>query len=230
VSEVTPRRHLTAEQIAKRKRIEADQRARNRERRGEPASRNEIARHNAELSAVKAQQSQAVAERAKAAGMKKRQVRAPDGSIQEVWSFDASYHVMGFQDHQIRAAERFNQDWEVAYSPLKAQGYEPGVDGGKSLHGPHAARVSAQNRLKNCKAALGAREWEIVVAVVIHGATSREIHRLGGHDHRTVKQNMAAAFDKLDDFYHASARKDRTWIAFAKFNEDRAKALEAVQS
>lgn len=229
MSDVTPRRHLTAEQMAKRQRLAAEQRARNREQRGEPASRNDLARHNAAQSAIKAEQSQAVAERAKAAGMRKRQIRAADGSIQDVWSFDSSYHVMGFQEHQIRAAERLNQDWEVAYSPLKAQSYEHSVDGARSLHGPHAARVAAQERLTRCKAALGDRDWEIVVAVVIHGATSREIHRLGGHDHRTVKAMMAAAFDKLDTLYHGGGRKDRTWIAFSKFNEDRAAMLERAQ-
>lgn len=230
MSEIVPRRHLTAEQAAKRKRLESEKRARAREKRNEPATRNEISRHNAQVAAIKAEQSHAVAEQAKAAGMKKRQIRGPDGSIQDVWSFDTSYHVMGFEDHQIRAAERFNQDWEIAYSPLKGQGYEPGVDGGRSIHGPHAARVSAQERLRRCRDRLGARDWEIVVAVVIHGATSREIHRLGGHQHVTVKQNMAAAFDKLDGFYHGTARKDRTWIAFSKFNENRAKALESAQS
>lgn len=224
-----PRYELSDEQRAKRERLKAEARARAREGRGELASKNDLARHNAQKSAIKAQQSHAVAEQAKAAGMKKRQVRAADGSIQEVWSFDASYHAMGFQDHQIKAAERFNEDWEVAYSPLKGQGYEPSVDGGRNPHGPHSARVAAQDRLRRCKAALGARDWEIVVAVVIHGATARQIHKIGGHDHRTVKQNMDSTFNKLDSFYHGSERRDRTWRAFSKFNEDRAAALERAQ-
>lgn len=225
---VTPRRHLTEEQIAKRKRIAAEKRARNRER-AEPATRNDLARHHAEQSAIKAEQSHAIAERAKAAGMKKRKVRAPDGSIQDVWSFDASYHAMGFQDHQIAAAERFNQDWEIAYSPLKGQGYEPSVDGARALHGPHAARKDAIDRLSQCKQRLGSRAWEIVVAVVRYGATSRQIHAMGGHDHRTVKQNMDAAFNDLDAFYNGGGRRDRTWIAFQRFNEERAELSEATK-
>lgn len=229
MNDVKPRYELSAEQRAKRQRAEAEKRAQGRDRRGQTLTRKERAQHSAEISAVKAERNQAMAERCRAAGMKKRSVRAPDGSIQDVWSFDASYHAMGFQDHQIRAAERFNADWEIAYSPLKGQGYEPSVDGARSLHGPHAARKDAIDRLSRCKARLGARSWEIVVAVVRYGATSREIHRMGGHDHRTVKQNMDAAFNDLDAFYHGSERRDRTWIAFAKFNEDRSALAEGVR-
>lgn len=230
MSEIVPRRHLTAEQVAKRKRMESEKRARAREKRNEPASRNDISRHNAQVAAIKAEQSHAVAERAKAAGMKKRQVRGPDGSIQDVWSFDASYHAMGFQEHQIRAADRFGQDWEIAYRALKGQGYEPGVDGGRSIHGPLGSIILAQERLARCKKALGEDGWMIVVGVVIYGATARQIHKMGGHEHRTVKAMMDAAFNKLDAFYHGTPRKDRTLIAFARFNEGRAAMLEEAGS
>lgn len=230
MSEITPRRHLTAEQIAKRKLREAENRARNRERRGEPASRNEIAAARAQDAARRAAEKHAIAEQAKAAGMKKRQVRAPDGSIQEVWSFDASYHAMGFQEHQIRAADRFGQDWEIAYRVLKGQGYEPGVDGGRSIGGPLGSIILAQDRLAKCKKALGEDGWLIVVGVVIYGATARQIHKMGGHEHRTVKAMMDAAFNKLDAFYFGTPRKDRTLIAFSRFNEDRAAMLEQAPS
>lgn len=229
MSDVIPRRHLSAEQIAKRKRLEAEQRARNRERRGQPASRNEIAAARAEEAARRAAEKHAVAEKAKAAGMKKRQLRAPDGSIVEVWSYATSYHAMGFQDHQIRAAERFAQDWEIAYRVLKGQGFEPSVDGARSIHGPLGSILLAQDRLKRCKRALGEDGWLIVTGVVIYGATARQIHKMGGHEHRVVKAMMDAAFNKLDAFYHGTPRKDRTLIAFSKFNEDRLRALEEVQ-
>lgn len=226
--EIEPRRYLSAEQIAKRKRLEAEKRERNRERRGQPASRNEIAAARAEEAARRAAEKHAVAEKAKAAGMKKRQIRAPDGSIQEVWSFDTSYHAMGFQEHHIRAAERFAQDWEIAYRVLKGQGFEPSVDGARSIHGPLGSILLAQDRLAKCKKALGEDGWLIVTGVVIYGATCRQIHKLGGHDHRTIKAMMDAAFNKLDAFYHGTPRKDRTLIAFSRFNEDRAAMLEGA--
>lgn len=197
--------------------------------RGIPLTTKERAQHEAELAAVRSDEKHAIAEKARAAGMKMRKVRAPDGTVQDVWSFPASYYAMGFQDHQIHAAERFGRDWEAAYRGLKGQGFEPGVDGGRSIHGAHHSQVDAQGRLARCREALGKRAWEIVVAVVVHGATAREIHSMGGKENRTVKSDMDVAFNALDGFYSGSNSKDRTWTAFEQFNAVRAAMIERAE-
>lgn len=165
----------------------------------------------------------------KAAGMVLRRIRADNGSIQEVWTFSHSYLTMGFQDHQIAAAERFGRDWEAAYRTIRAAGLEFGVDGGRAPHRMHHSQVDAQTRLRACEAQLGRRLYAIVVAVVIHGATSREIHAMGGKDHRSVKSDMDVAFNELDAFYHGSRPKDRTWEAFDRFNAERSAMIERAE-
>lgn len=165
----------------------------------------------------------------KAAGMQLRRIRAHDGSVQEVWTFSASYHAMGFQDHQIAAAERFGRDWEGAYRTLRGQGFEPGVDGGGARHAMHFTQVDAQTRLAACREYLGTRAYQIVVAVVVYGATARQVHKLGGKEHRTVKSDMDVAFNDLAAFYTGTRRKDRTWDAIERFNEERAALIEAAE-
>lgn len=199
-------------------------------RHGVPLTQRERAQHEGELAAVRADDRKALGERCKAAGMRKVTVRAQDGTVQEVWSFSASYHAMKFQDHQIHAAERFGRDWEAAYRTLKGQGYEASVDGSRSRHGSHFAQVDAQTRLRACETYLGKRGYEIVRAVVVYGATPREIHAMGGKEHVTVKSDMDVAFNDLDAFYQgASRRKDRTWEAFERFNAERAAMIEQAE-
>lgn len=165
----------------------------------------------------------------KAAGMTLRRIRADDGSVQEVWTFAASYHAMGFQNHQITAAERFGRDWESAYRTIRAAGLEGGVDGCTPLHRRHYSQVDAFSRLRACQEYLGRRSFEIVRAVVIHGATAREIHAWGGKDHRSVKSDMDVAFNDLDAFYTGTRRKDRTWDAIERFNAERAAMIEQAE-
>ncbi|MDB5600795.1 MAG: hypothetical protein JWN71_2839 [Xanthobacteraceae bacterium] len=191
-------------------------------RHGVPLSPPERARHEAEFAAANAADRHALGQKARRNGMKRRQVRAADGSVQEVWSFASSFHAMGFQDHQIAAAERLAAEWQSAYRALRAQTYEPAVDGGRPPHGPHLAQVSAQARLAACKQYLGQRAYDIAVAVAIYGATAREIHALGGKEHRTVKSDMDVAFNELDAFYTNTRRKDRTWTAVEEFIRGRA--------
>lgn len=198
-------------------------------RHGAPLSNKERIQHEAEQAEDRRQDKELVATRAKAAGMKKRTVRADDGSVQEVWSFAASYHAMGFQDHQIHAAERFGRDWEAAYRTIKGQGFEFGVDGSRSVHRLHFSQVDAQSRLQACEQYLGRRSYEIVRAVVIHGATAREIHAWGGKDHRSVKGDMDVVFNDLDAFYTGTRRKDRTWDAIERFNAERAAMIEQAE-
>jgi hypothetical protein len=196
---------------------------------GVPLTPPERARHEAELAATNAVDRHALAQKAKRKGMKRRQVRAPDGTVQEVWSFASSFHAMGFQDHQIAAAERLAADWQSAYRALRAQTYEPAVDGGRPPHGPHLAQVSAQARLAACKQYLGQRAYDVAVAVAIYGATAREIHALGGKEHRTVKSDMDVAFNELDAFYTNARRKDRTWTAVEEFIRGRAEMIREAE-
>lgn len=198
-------------------------------RHGVPLTTKERLQYDGQQAEARRRDKDLVASRAKAAGMKKRTVRADDGSVQEVWSFAASYHAMGFQDHQIAAAERFGRDWEAAYRTLKGQGYEASVDGSRSRHGAHFTQVDAQTRLDAAREYLGKRSYDIAVAVVIHGGTAREIHAMGGKEHRTVKSDMDVAFNDLDAFYHGSRRKDRTWEAFERFNAERAAMIEKAE-
>lgn len=198
-------------------------------RHGVPLTVPERARHEAEMAVANAADRHALAHKAKRNGMKRRQVRAPDGTVQEVWSFASSFHAMGFQDHQIAAAERLAADWQSAYRALRAQTYEPAVDGGRPPHGPHLAQVSAQARLAACKQYLGQRAYDIAVAVAIYGATAREIHALGGKEHRTVKSDMDCAFNDLDAFYTNARRKDRTWSAVEEFIRGRSEMIREAE-
>lgn len=198
-------------------------------RRGEIPTSKERAQFEAQEALERAKDKMALAERCKALGMKKRQVRAYDGTIQDVWMFEASYQRMGFQDHQIHAAERFGRDWETAYRGLRGQGFEPGVDGGKTPHGPHLAQVTAQTRLAQCRQYLGERSWQIVVAVVVHGATVTGVMQAARRDHRAVRADFERAFDDLDGFYTDDRKMDRTWVEIAKFNEDRAAMIAQAE-
>lgn len=183
----------------------------------------------AQVSAQRAADAQARADRAKEMGMKRVSVRADDGTVKEIWSFAASYHAMGFQNHQIHAAERFGRDYEAAYRTLRGQGYEASVDGARSRHGSHFSQVDAQSRLQACQEYLGRRGYDIVLAVVIHGATCRQIHAMGGKQHVTVKNDMDVAFNDLDAFYTGTRRKDRTWDAIERFNAERAAMIEMAE-
>lgn len=165
----------------------------------------------------------------KAAGMTLRRVRTANGSVQEVWTFAASYHAMGFQDHQIHAAERFGRDWEAAYRTLKGQGYEASVDGARSRHGAHFSQVDAQSRLAACQKELGRRAFDIVTAIAIYGATIREIAPRAQVDTRNIRQEVDNAFNDLDAFYTGTRTKDRTWDAIERFNAERAAMIEQAE-
>jgi hypothetical protein len=221
--------NIAARNIAARSIAIAPTKRGNASRRGVPLTQAERARHEAECAAEQIADRQAVADKAKRKGMKRRQVRAPDGTVQEVWSFASSFHAMGFQDHQIAAAERLSADWSSAYRGLRAQVYEPAVDGGRPPHGPHLAQVAAQARLAACKQYLGARAYDVAVAVAIYGATARDIHALGGKEHRTVKSDMDVAFNELDAFYSNARRKDRTWTAVEEFIRSRSEMIRAAE-
>jgi hypothetical protein len=199
-------------------------------RHGVPLTTKERLAFESEQAEARRMDKQALAEKCKAAGMKKRTMIGPDGKTQvEVWAYSSSYHAMGFQDHQIYAAERFARDWETAYRTLKGQRFEAGVDGGRSIHGAHFAQIEAQSRLAECLAYLGQRAFQIVVGVVVNGATLRVISALGGKDPRAIKADMESAFDDLDAFYTGNRRKDRTWEAIEQFNAERAAMIERAE-
>jgi hypothetical protein len=198
-------------------------------RHGSPLTHKERLQHEAELAEQRRREKDIIARRAKAAGMKKRQIRDSDGRVVDVWMFSASYYAMGFNAMQIAAAERFEIDWTMAYRTLKGQGYEASVDGARSMHKVHFSQVDAQSRLDAARQYLGKRSYDVVVAVVIYGATAREIHAMGGKEHRTVKSDMDVAFNDLDAFYTGNRRKDRTWDAVDRFNAERAAMIERAE-
>ena len=183
----------------------------------------------AEQATQRAKDQKELAEKAKAQGMKRRRVRAPDGSVREVWCYSTSYHAMGFQDHQIAAAEQFAQDWETAFRGLRGQSFEPGVDGGSNAHRFHSATVMAQGRISQCKKYLGERTWEIVKAIVINGATITGMKGQARTHDRNLRQEVDNAFNDLDAFYSGSRRKDRTWEAFERFNMERAEMIAQAE-
>lgn len=226
MTEPKPRRHLTPEQLEKRKRLEEQQR-RAKLFRGVPATPREMRQYQQKLRESEAERKHALAIKAKKVGLKKTEILAEDGSIQAVWADNSSFRRLGFQDHHAAAAERLNNDWTIARAGLKAQGYEPGVDGGSDGQGPHAARVAAINRLKACRVFIGTRNFEVAVAVVIYSARAKRIAEMAGVNHRAVKETMLVAMDRLDEFYHGSERKDRTWIAFSNFTASRDDPQEA---
>jgi hypothetical protein len=227
---VEPRRGLTPDQLEKRKRL-AREKLEARKHPSAFATRNDLSRHNARIAAEREAHREEVNRVAKAAGMKRRVVRADDGSLEQVWAWDQSYVSMGFEAHQIEAAERFDRDWIIAYSPLKGQSYEPSVDGG-SPDAPHIARIQAQRRLNALRIHLGGRDWEIVVAVVRHGATARQVAGGNGRARAEYAIAISAAFNRLDAWYHPTRdnpRKDRTWRSFAELNAERAAIAERVR-
>ena len=196
---------------------------------GEELTPSEFAAHRAKQHAEKVADRQEIGEKAKAAGMKKVQLRAPDGSVQEVWGWQSSFLAMRFEDQQIAAAERFQRDWESAYRGLRGQSLEPVVDGGGVKHGAHLAAVEAQSRLDQCKKSLGERSYSIVVAIAINGGSARLLHANGAKQHVSVSADIEVAFNHLYGFYFGSQRKDPTWRATEKFNAERAALIEKAE-
>lgn len=189
----------------------------------------ELAQHNAQLALVRADDRKAVAEKAKAAGLRKIQIRGEDGEIVETWASAQSYRAMGFEDHQIHAAERFETDWAAAYSTIRGQGFEMAVDGSGAPHRVHFVRVDAQTRLAACEAYLRNRAYAIVKSVVIYGATVTGIMRETKRDNRAVKADIEQAFNDLDAFYHDNRRKDPMWEYLERFNQERAELIERAE-
>lgn len=165
----------------------------------------------------------------KAQGYKRLLVRAHDGSVQAVWHRATSFRALGFDDRQVAAADRFYRDWQIAYSGLKGQSFEMAVDGGGGGHDAHATRVAAQGRLGVVKRHIGEAHWQAIVAVVIHGATARAIHEIGGKEHRVVMDHIDKALNALDAAYTGGVKKDRTWQAFEQFNAERAALIEQAE-
>lgn len=169
------------------------------------------------------------AKKMKAAGLKQRMVRAPDGSRQAVWVYSSSYHAMKFQDHQIAAAEQFSKDYETAFQGLRGMGFEPGVDGGRMAHALHTARVMAQTSIASCRGYIGERSYQIVIAIVINGATVTGMVKECGRDNRSLRADIDWAFNNLAAFYSGSRRVDQTWAAFERFNQERTELIARAE-
>lgn len=200
-----------------------------RARLGVTLSKKELMEHRHSLAELDRADRKAIAEKAKAAGLKAKQIRADDGSLGEVYCFPSSYHLMGFQDHQTAAAERFSTDWEVAYRVLRGQQYEAGVDGARNIHGPHFAQVNAQTRLQAVRSHLGERGWSIIKAIVIHGATIRELMVIANCDNRRIRQDIDCAFNDLHGFYSGNRIQDKIWAAFESLNAERAAMISEAE-
>lgn len=197
-------------------------------RRGVPLTNKERRQHDAEQALVRSDDRKAIAEKAKAEGARKVTI-LQDGKRRDVWARPHSYRAMGFQDHQIHAAERFEGDWSAAYSTIRGQGFEPAVDGSGAPHRIHFARVDAQTTLRAIAGAIGKRSWEVVVAVVINGATITGMAKAAKLDVRAIRQIVNDAFDDLDGVYAAGRKKDRTWEAVERYNLQCAEMIERAE-
>ncbi len=169
------------------------------------------------------------AAKAKAAGMKKFSVRAPNGEVREVWTYNTSFERMAFNDQQMEAAERFQRDYEMAFRGLRGLGFEPAVDGGKSAHGAHHSRVQAQATLAECRQALGRYNYELVVAVAINGGSARQLHALGASQHQVMAAEIRRAFYELYNFYFGTALQTGSMKAVEQFNAERAALIEQAE-
>lgn len=194
-------------------------------RHGTPLTRKEWARYQAGKAEENRIDKMSIAIRAKAAGMKKEEIRAEDGSVQEVWQRPTSLPRMGLEKQQIEALSRLSNDYMAAHRGVKGQSWEMPVDGQGGAHNAHLARVTAQGQLRACREEIGRRNFDICIGVLL-GATAPKIHAMGGQQHVVVKADIKIALNALDGFYHGSRRKDRTWEAFESFISGRTALIE----
>lgn len=114
--------------------------------------------------------------------------------------------LRGLDQHQIRAADDFERDWNAAFRGLSSRGFEPAVDGGGHGSREHLVRVEAQGRLRRLEAHLGDRDWIILKAVVLFGAGPAEAHRRGGPQHVIVSHEIKRVLNRVAGFYRPGAR------------------------
>jgi hypothetical protein len=110
--------------------------------------------------------------------------------------------MRGRQAHQIRAAERFSKDWEMAYGGgLKAASFEMKVDGGAASTRAHLARRQAQDRLQRLKSQIGEEAYEIAKAAAVFGIGPAAIHKAGGPQHVIASDRIGRALTSVAGFY-----------------------------
>ncbi len=108
--------------------------------------------------------------------------------------------------------ERFIRDYEACGSDLRSRGFDIGSGGG-GLPFP-VVKVDAAKRLVELQKFLGNGEFDLVVAVVIYGATATELHAHGGEEHAVIRREIKDAVDRMAGFYTPGrTMRKRTWDA-----------------
>jgi hypothetical protein len=188
---------------------------------GVPLSPKEKRQHDSEQHAQRRAERKQDDERASKYGLTKRKVRAPDGSVKNVWTAPNTFDSMRLEDHQADALTKFTNAFSLAESVgLKAAGLEPGVDGGSAdFHARHLKRNEAQRHIDQVRAFFGERQWSIFMAF-FHGMTSRRAHELKGPEHRTVTEAARSLLDDLSQFYTGKRRVDPLWNASRVYLEE----------
>lgn len=192
-----------------------------------PLTKKEQRDHANQIAEQEREEKKAFDEQCRAKGMKQEKVRAPDGTVQSVWSVNGA-SFRGFEDHQKRAAQRLMTIWEKAYGGVKSASLEMKVDGGGSGHAVQAVRMEAQQALLRIERALGEFHW-MQVKGVVYGLSPAMIHAAGGEQHRTGKAFQRAALDALDAYFTGAYRHDRTLLAIKSLTEQIDRAMREAE-
>lgn len=131
----------------------------------------------------------------------------PDGSGR-ITVLHRGFSLRGYQEHLVRAAERFAHDWEVAYSGgVKAASFVPKVDGTAAGVGPHVTRIDAQKRMQALQAYLQEELWLLMLATVIHGYSPLRMQQRGMGSASTFAVKVKHALDVTAAFYGSKERR-----------------------
>ena len=102
--------------------------------------------------------------------------------------------------------ESFISDYELSIGGLKGQSWEPGA-GAMDTKGAPLRQIEARSRLKELTTEIGMQNYMICVAVLVYGATPKDIAERAnvkaGMVHGTIREAIAL----LADFYTPGKRK-----------------------
>lgn len=122
-------------------------------------------------------------------------------------------------EHKLRvaAADRFRRDFDLAtFHGSRGMTLQDKVDGGGGGSHSHTLALEARSRLNGIKQKLGERQFEILLARVGAEATSEDMHKHGGQDHRSNNIELEVALNALVRIYEGAEIVDRTWAAAKK--------------
>lgn len=159
-----------------------------------------------------------------ASGKRKQFIADPDHPMHDVLvdSVASAHHNLidrkkpNDPDEKLRraAADRFRSDFDKA-SFHGSKGFALGdkVDGGGGGSASHTMALEAQSRLNDVKRRLGGRQYDILVARIGMEASSEDMHKNGGQDHRSNNIELKVALNSLVQIYDGVLIIDRTWSA-----------------